>query len=148
MKNKNSRNYFSKVMLLSIVSIWFLGFTHGVKAQLLENYGGKQIMYWGPEICDNSSTNVHFILGTEMFYTLYDSPATITYGDSDVEFGVSQVGTYEPIPVTCIANIAGVPVPIMITDGTYYDATTGESMKDKFFAGAVNPFIKRVDIKA
>ena len=114
-----------------------------VSAQIM-TYGGVQSMYWGTDVCSDSGTNVHFILSEGNFVSLYDDGATEQYGDSNVEFGVSQVGTYLEAPVECI--IAGSPPLLLwITDGTYIDASTGYSMRDKFFAGAIDPFIKKVN---
>ncbi|MEI6316669.1 MAG: hypothetical protein WCO65_03015 [bacterium] len=147
MKNKKIiKNYFSKTLLLLSIAFFCSFFPLQTRAQL--SFGGKQIMYWNSSICNNSGTNVHFILSRTKLVGLYDGPSTETKGDSSVEFGVSQVGTYEPVPVECIANIAGAPVVLWVADGTYMMVSTGITMKDKFFAGAINPFIKKININA
>ena len=141
MKGNICKNYFSEVTFFSVMLLFCFLFPRNVNAQL--TYGGQQLMYWGPEVCNSSGTNVHFIIEGTSFVTLYASPATMVYGGS-VEFGVSQVGTYSPVPVPCI--VAGTPpIPIWVTEGTYIDASTSYSMKDRFFAGTVNPFIKTIN---
>ena len=125
----------------------FFFFTVPFCANAQLSFGGKQIMYWGSDICSDSSTNVHFIVNADMLVTLYDSPATDAKGDSDVEFGISQTGTYEPVPTECIMD-ADVPIVLWVTDGIYETVSTSLAMKDKFFAGAVDPFIKKINTKA
>lgn len=140
---KNKQKFF-----LSIVSFFVFALpVFFANAQLL-SYGGRQIMFWGEEVCDNSDTNVHFVLDGENMLTLYNSPTTILYGGDDVDFGTSQVGQYNLVPVECVANIAGNPVVIWITDGTYYSASTSVVQRNQFFAGAMNPFIWRINTKA
>lgn len=144
MKNKKIiKNYFLKTVLMGM----FFFFTVPFCANAQLSFGGKQIMYWDSEVCNNSGTNVHFIVNSSMLVTLYDGPTTGIKGDSNVEFGVSQVGTYIPVPVECIMN-ADIPIVLWVTDGTYATVSTGYTMREKFFAGAVDPFIKKINTKA
>ena len=143
MKRNEVSNYISKFAISFAVILIYVLSAFSVSAQIM-SYGGVQYMYWGTEVCSNSSTNVHFILSEGNFVSLADE-GTELHGDSNVEFGVSQVGTYEEIPIECI--MAGSPpVLLWVTQGTYIDASTGYSMREKFFAGAVNPFIKKVNL--
>lgn len=104
-------------------------------------------MFWGSDVCNGSGTNVHFILNEDGIITLYDSPATDAVGDSDVDFGVSQVGTYEEVPTEC--EVSDDPdYTLWVTDGIYETISTSVAAKDKFFAGNLDPFIKKIKTEA
>ena len=145
MKKIIESNYFSKRTFIFAVLVFCFSFSFKANAQIM-SYGGTQLMFWPAAICNNNSGNVHFILDGERLLSLYSPPSIRTYGDSSVEFGTNQVGTYLPVPMPCIVNISGAPVTIWVSEGTYIDASTGYGMKDKFFAGAVDPFIKKINL--
>ena len=104
-------------------------------------------MFWGSEVCNSSQTNVHFILNDNGLTSLYADPGIEEHGDSDVEIGAVQVGTYIDAPVPCIVS-GSPPIIIWVPDGTYVDASTSQTMRQTFFAGAVDPFIKKINIDA
>ena len=145
MKRQTLQNHILKIAIaLGAIFIYAIS-AFPVSAQIM-TYGGVQYMYWGPDVCSDSGTNVHFILSEGNFVSLYDDGGTEQYGDSNIDFGVSQVGTYLEVPVECIMMAGTTPLLLWITDGTYIDASTGYSMRDRFFAGAVNPFIKKINL--
>jgi hypothetical protein len=145
MKDKISKIYFSKIIFFCMVLVSVFYFSNSANAQIM-TYGGRQLMYWGSSVCNSSNTNVHFILGAGGLTTLYDSPATRSYGNSNVEIGVSQIGTYLTVPTPCIVS-GSPPIVIWVPNGTYIDASTSVGMKEKFFAGSVNPFVKGIKTK-
>lgn len=145
MKDKKNNNHFSKIAF--VCAVLFVYFSFSTQTNAIFTYGGRQLMFWGSEICNSSQTNVHFILSESGLTSLYDSPATRSYGDSNVEIGVVQLGTYLPVPTPCIVS-GSPPIVIWVPDGTYIDASTGIGMRNKFFAGTVNPFVKGINIKA
>ena len=148
MKNIVIKNYFSHIALIVLAISMFFSFAPLASAQL--SYGGIQLMEWGSEVCNSNNGNVHFILnnGDELL-TLYADPGIREYGDSNVEFGISQVGTYSLVPYPCIVS-GSPPVTIWVTDGTYIDATTGYTILDKglFLAGGIKPFIQSINPNA
>ena len=143
MKRNAVSNYILKVAISFVAIFAYTLSAFSVSAQIM-SYGGVQYMYWGTDVCNSSGTNVHFILSEGNFVSLADE-GTELHGDSNVEFGVSQVGTYEEIPIECVVS-GTPPILLWVTQGTYIDASTGYSMREKFFAGAVNPFIKKVNL--
>lgn len=138
-------NYFSKIVLVCIVFVAFFIFSPRANAQFM-TYSARQVMFWGSEVCNSSQTNVHFLVNRNGLTTLYASEGIRQYGDSNVEIGTYQVGTYVSAPIPCIVS-GSPPITIWVPNGTYIDATTGLGMRKQFFAGLVNPFVKGINTR-
>jgi len=135
--------------LVSVVLLCYFSSGFSVHAQL--SYGGKQDMEWGPEICNGTpgvDDNVHFIIDGFNLVTLYDSPGTVDYGDSNSDIDMNQLGQYLEIPAVCSVDVNSIPVPIWVTNGTYETLSGSVVMKEGFFAGAISPFVKRIHTNA
>ncbi len=150
MKNKLINNYFSKTVFVFTAFVFCILFSSQASAQVLPSYGGRQIMYFPEFICNGApQINVHFIISGTRLISLYSVPGlTQLHGPATVEFGVTQVGTYIPAPMPCMVIVGTGEVPIWFVDGFYLDASPGYVKGNKFFAGAVDPFIKAIEPEA